>query len=84
MEKVHILLFVSFALLWIAFGGVIPGKNCGTLNPWVRIDKLRTDPAEWENLECIIVKDAKSFDEYEAATKQCNTSITSYLRLLLR
>ena len=65
MTPKHIDVFVICIFLFSAAAvKFIPGKGCGSLTPIKRINTMPTEPEEIEKLECVIVEDEDSYQEY--------------------
>ena len=50
-------------------GGFIGGESCGTLTKITKIDRLPKTKQEIEDLNCVIVKDEKLYQEYKRIMK---------------
>ena len=64
------IIFSSLAI-GIIKGGFIPGKSCGSLTKITTIEKMPTNQAEIDALECVIVKDEQSYQDYYSANFTC-------------
>ena len=54
----------TFCLLAISESAFIGGRNCGSLTRITKIDQMPTDQASIDALNCVIVKNEESYQNY--------------------